>query len=94
MRFEQDKCDDYSSPAAQKVIYYWTTNKNNSGFSNEIWKTSALMIVYHISKFIKLLYENCDNLKFRLLGRNVFKMLNDRSSDYDYYVEVGLVKEK
>jgi len=47
------------------------------GFSNFTWKLRALRIVYFISKFISLLRQNTENIKFKLIDKKIFSIIHD-----------------
>jgi hypothetical protein len=59
-----------------------------------VWKRRALRIVYYVSKFLVSLQHSTESLKFKLFPRKAFALLNDRASDFEYYVVRKMVKGK
>lgn len=59
--------------------------------SNSIWKTKALRILYFVSKFLSQLKQNTDRIKFKMLDRKIFEVIDDKASDFEFYIRRKLI---
>jgi hypothetical protein len=67
---------------------------HKSGFTSQIWTIGALRIVYYVSKFVVLLLTSIEKIKFKLMEERVFNLIGDKCANYEFYRQLGMVKEK
>jgi hypothetical protein len=63
------------------------------GFTDP-WKKHALRIIYYIARFLIILKTQTHSYKFKLINFQIFNILDDVSSDYNYYFMKNFFKQK
>ncbi|CAK70404.1 unnamed protein product (macronuclear) [Paramecium tetraurelia] len=56
---------------------------------NNTWKLNGLNIILIVLKFIQAITKQTFTTSFKLLNRQFFKLLKDKTSDYNYYLHRG-----
>lgn len=55
------------------------------GFSNYVWQMRAFNVFLYVLRFINTITKANFATSFRLMKRNVFMLVEDRASDFDFY---------
>ncbi len=61
---------------------------------NDVWKKGALRIIYIITKFMQILRTSTHKYKFKLINEKMLRVLDDPTSEYDFYFINNLLRDK
>ncbi|CAD8072161.1 unnamed protein product [Paramecium sonneborni] len=74
-------------PAFLKTVNLKTLqNQKLVSFQNRIWKEKALLVLIQVLRFISLITRSPFASKFSLLDGNMFRIIGDKASDFNYYL--------
>ncbi|KAM3132822.1 hypothetical protein pb186bvf_015127 [Paramecium bursaria] len=89
-----------SSSESSKVVIY----KGRQGWQNEVWRRAALRIMVYVVKFVTFILTNSEKLKFSFINsvyyhistqqQKQFHAINDKASNFDFYLNHKIIREK